>query len=233
MLEVTISAHGGWMIGGMGGMMRKTGIVGYGILSKKDYVFDTKQEAEQFLEEWLDGWSVMQISEPEKSQWKKTWYIKRDKENTYLHWTGETKNRCGGCWYKTKEDAENVLYKYLSTKFQEKNMSSNNLQERLKQAIKDRDSIDSNIAEIKAEIKKEIEKAKKVNWEDLPKGTVVESLSSRGYYAAVFLSNPDREKRLMGIKGNFHYETLHGCLPYFDSVRIIGNLSDYINIVED
>ena len=35
--------------------------------------------------------------------------------------------------------------------------------------------------------------------------------------------------KLMGIKGNWLYSTICGCLPYFSNVRVVGHLIDYIN----
>ena len=227
MFTVTTSAHGGWFIMGTGGSLRKTGIVEYGRLNKKDYVFDTKQEAEQFLEEWLDGWEIRSMDFfSNKIHWKpgKYWWVS-DGFHRYLYPDGCVQRDCNKSkeyngWYETKEEAENVLYKYLSTKFQEKNMSNDNLQERLKQAIKDRDAIDSNIAEIK----NEIEKAK-INWKDLPRGTVVEN--KYGTRAVVFRDSKDQSIKLLSLGPNYAFEKVVGALKNFDDAKVCGIFKDF------
>jgi len=117
-----------------------------------------------------------------------------------------------------------MLVHFVNTqkiKFQEKNMSNDNLQERLKQAIKDKDAIDSNIAEIKNEMK-----AKKVNWKDLPRGTVVEN---KYRTRAVVFHDWDVTHggiKLLSLGPNYAFEKVVGASSNFDDVKVCGMFKD-------
>ena len=113
-------------------------------------------------------------------------------------------------------------------------MSNDNLQERLKQAIKDRDAIDSNIAEIKNEMK-----VKKVNWKDLPIGTVVEN--KYGTRAVVFRdpaastggwTGKDLSIKLLSLGPNYAFEKVVGASSGFDDVKVCG-MFKYFTVEEN
>jgi len=118
-----------------------------------------------------------------------------------------------------------MLVHFVNTqkiKFQEKNMSNDNLQERLKQAIKDRDAIDSNIEEIKNEMKKV-----KINWKNLPIGTVVEG--KYGTRAVVFRdpNEPNWGIKLLSLGPNYAFEKVVGASSNFDDVKVCGTFKDF------
>ena len=101
-------------------------------------------------------------------------------------------------------------------------MSNDNLQERLKQAVKDRDAIDSNIAKIKNEMK-----AKNVNWKDLPRGTVVENKYRTRAVVFHDWNETHGGIKLLSLGPNYAFQQVVGLLSSFDDVKVCGTFKDF------